>query len=67
MSRKLADEIKKMNLAMPQTLARQIDEWRRQQMDYPNVSEAVRRLIEHGLETKSGRKARKHRDEHTTA
>jgi hypothetical protein len=33
----------------------EIDEWRRQQPDLPTRSEAIRRLIEEGLNALSGR------------
>jgi hypothetical protein len=33
--------------------AAKIDDWRRQQSDVPNVSEAIRRLVEIGLEASS--------------
>jgi hypothetical protein len=33
-----------------------VDEWRRTQPDLPNVSEAIRRLVEAGLEAGKRRK-----------
>jgi hypothetical protein len=35
---------------------RKINEWRRHQPDMPNVSEAIRRLVEIGLEASKGGK-----------
>jgi hypothetical protein len=34
---------------MDNALARQIDEWRRQQPDIPNRAEAIRRLVKQAL------------------
>lgn len=54
---KLEDETKRMNLVAPASWLKRIDEWRRHQPDLPNISEAIRRLVEKGLdaERKKGR------------
>jgi hypothetical protein len=43
-------ETKRLNLVAPSSWVRKIDEWRRQQPDLPNISEAIRRLVDAGLE-----------------
>jgi hypothetical protein len=54
---KLDDETKRLNMVAPASWVKKIDDWRRQQPDLPNISEAVRRLVEAGLEaTKKGGK-----------
>jgi hypothetical protein len=40
---KLDEETKRMNLVAPIPWLKRIDEWRRQQPDLPNISEAIRR------------------------
>jgi len=40
----------RLNMVAPASWVRRIDEWRRQQPDLPNISEAIRRLVEAGLE-----------------
>jgi len=47
MSNETKDE--RLNLSLPKSLMKAIDEWRRQQEDIPTRSEAARRLIEAGL------------------
>ena len=56
---KLDKETRRLNMVVPAAWVKKIDEWRRQQPDLPNVSEAVRRLVELGLESaaKKGGKA----------
>jgi hypothetical protein len=49
---KLDDEIKRVNMVAPASWVKKIDDWRRQQPDLPNISEAIRRLVELGLKTK---------------
>jgi hypothetical protein len=54
---KLDDETKRLNMVAPASWVKKIDDWRRQQPDLPNISEAIRRLVEMGLEgTKKGGK-----------
>lgn len=40
----------RLNLSLPASLLKSIDNWRRQQEDIPTRSEAARRLIEASLE-----------------
>lgn len=47
---KLDDDTKRLNIVVPATWARRVDDWRRRQTDLPNFSEAVRRLVEIALE-----------------
>jgi hypothetical protein len=51
-------ETRRLNLVAPASWMRKIDDWRRQQPDLPNISEAIRRLVDAGLEAtkKGGRK-----------
>lgn len=48
---------KTAGILMNQQLASDIDEWRRQQPDLPNRSEAIRRLIDLGIETARQKKS----------
>jgi hypothetical protein len=50
-------EPKRLNIVAPAAWVRKIDDWRRAQPDLPNVSEAIRRLVEAGLEATKKRKA----------
>jgi hypothetical protein len=47
---KLADGVRRVALMAPIALITKIDAWRRHQADVPNLSEAIRRLIERGLD-----------------
>ncbi len=59
MSNKLDDEIRRLQLVVPIAWAKSVDEWRRKEPDLPNLSEAICRLVEMGLEAgKKGGKAR---------
>ena len=59
MPAKLEDEVQRMHMVMPASLTKKIDDWRRREPDMPNVSEAIRRLVEMGLESaKQGGKGR---------
>jgi hypothetical protein len=51
-------ESKRVNTILPLPLVRRIDEWRRQQPDLPNVSEAMRRLIEIALDSGKPKRVR---------
>jgi hypothetical protein len=51
-------ETRRLNLVAPTSWVRKIDDWRRQQPDLPNISEAIRRLVDAGLEA-TVRKAKK--------
>ena len=43
------DKKERLNLTVEPEIVRMIDEWRREQADIPNRSEAMRRLIRKGL------------------
>jgi hypothetical protein len=45
--RKNASE--RLHMAAPKEWLERIDQWRREQPDLPNLSEAVRRLVDAGL------------------
>jgi hypothetical protein len=47
---KLANSVRKVNLIAPEDLLAKIDQWRRNQPGLPNRSEAIRKLIEAGLD-----------------
>lgn len=44
------NEPKRLNIVAPALWVRRIDDWRRKQADLPNLSEAIRRLVEAGLD-----------------
>jgi Asp-tRNA(Asn)/Glu-tRNA(Gln) amidotransferase A subunit family amidase len=44
------DETRRLQLIVPVSWLEKINEWRRTQADFPNVSEAIRRLVEIGME-----------------
>ena len=59
MSEKLADEVQRLNMVVPTKWLKKIDDWRRKEPDMPNLSAAIRRLVELGLEsTKKGKGGR---------
>ena len=58
MPQKLDDEIQRLNMVVPTAWVKKVDDWRRREPDLPNFSEAIRRLVEMGLE--SAKKDRKH-------
>ena len=57
---KLEDDIKRLNMIAPVSWVKKVDDWRRQQPELPNLSEAIRRLVEMGLESakRSGTRGR---------
>jgi hypothetical protein len=57
MPNKLDDEIKRLQMVVPVSWVGKVDNWRRKEPDLPNLSEAIRRLVELGLE--SAKKDRK--------
>jgi hypothetical protein len=57
MPHKLDDEIQRLNMVVPTAWVKKVDDWRRREADLPNLSEAIRRLVEMGLE--SAKKDRK--------
>ena len=55
--KKLEENTKRLNMVVPASWMEKIDQWRAKQPDLPNISEAVRRLVEAGLDaTKKGGK-----------
>ena len=59
MSEKLDDEVQRLNMVVPTKWVKRVDDWRRREPDLPNLSEAIRRLVEMGLESaKKGGKGR---------
>jgi hypothetical protein len=56
--RKLADQVRKLNINAPVEWIRRIDAWRGRQPDVPSLSEAIRRLVSRALdaEDKPGKK-----------
>ena len=59
MPKKLDDEVQRLHMVVPTTLIEKVDAWRRREEDLPNLSEAIRRIIEMGLE--GAKKARQQR------
>lgn len=53
-----AAEPKRLNIVAPPSWVQKIEDWRRAQPDLPNLSEAIRRLVDVGLE--ASRKGGKH-------
>ena len=51
MPTKLDDEIQRLNMIVPTAWVKKVDDWRRKEPDLPNLSEAIRRLVEMGLES----------------
>jgi hypothetical protein len=43
-------EPKRLNIVAPTSWVRKVNDWRRAQPDMPNLSEAIRRLVETGLD-----------------
>jgi hypothetical protein len=50
MPTKLDDEVQRLQMVVPVKWAKKVDEWRRREPDLPNLSEAIRRLVDMGLE-----------------
>jgi hypothetical protein len=57
--KKLSDEVEKLNMVAPTSWLEKIDDWRRQQSDLPNRSEAIRQLVEMGLKTSTTKRRSK--------
>jgi hypothetical protein len=55
---KLDDNIKRLNIVASTAWVKRIDDWRRRQDDLPNFSEALRRLVEIGLDAEKKPKGR---------
>lgn len=51
------DEPARITITAPKAWAKRLDAWRRQQEDLPNLSEAIRRLVELGMD--AGKKGRR--------
>ena len=57
MPKKLDDDVQRLHMVVPTSLVKKVDDWRRREADLPNLSEAIRRLIELGIESaKAGSK-----------
>jgi len=52
-------ETLRLNLVAPASWIHKVDDWRRQQADLPNISEAIRRLVNIGLLETTKRRTRK--------
>lgn len=50
-------DAKRVNIVAPAVWIKKIDSWRRQQADLPNQSEAIRRLVDLGLESQGKNKS----------
>lgn len=46
---------KRVNINLPAELLKKIDNWRRKQPELPNMSQAVRRLLEQAVDRKETR------------
>lgn len=55
---KLDEEIARIHMIVPAAWAHKVDDWRRREPDLPNLSEAIRRLVEMGLVAAKPRRAR---------
>ncbi len=54
--------VKRLNMYATEELMERVDEWRARQPGVPSVSEAVRKLLEHGLDSQTPKgKPRQHR------
>jgi metal-responsive CopG/Arc/MetJ family transcriptional regulator len=49
---KIANRTRRVNVIMPDELVKEIDDWRRRQPELPNISEAIRRMVEAGIAAK---------------
>jgi hypothetical protein len=63
MVKKLADQVERLNMRVPAAWRKRIDKWREKQpFPPPSLSEAIRRLVELGLDADEkadrGKKAR---------
>ena len=47
------EELRRINALVSPTFLKRLDDWRRRQTDLPSVSEAVRRLVEIGIDSQS--------------
>lgn len=44
------NEPRRLNIVAPASWVARVDEWRRHQPDLPNLSEAIRRLVDMGMD-----------------
>ena len=51
MPAKLDDEIERIHMVAPTSWVKKVDDWRRKEPDLPNLSQAIRKLVEMGLES----------------
>lgn len=51
-------ETKRLNIVAPASWVKRLEEWRRAQPDLPNTSEAIRRLVDAGMEREARRPKR---------
>lgn len=56
--KKLEENTKRLNMVVPASWVKKIDDWRGRQADLPNTSEAIRRLVDLGLD--ASKKGGKH-------
>jgi len=49
MPTKLAEKVRRIALIIPVDLIKRVDQWRARQPDVPNLSAAIRRLLEMGM------------------
>jgi len=56
---KVEEESGRLHMAVPMSWLRKIDAWRRRQPDLPNRSEAVRRLVDAGMNHKARERKRR--------
>ena len=62
MPTKLAEKVRRLALIVPVDLIKKVNAWRSREPDVPNLSAALRRLVEMGLEAAA--KGRKPRGDH---
>ena len=48
-------DTKRLNIVAPVSWVRRVEDWRRTQPDLPNTSQAIRRLVDAGLEREARR------------
>jgi rRNA maturation endonuclease Nob1 len=56
MPTKLDDEMERLSMVVPAKWLKKVEDWRRREEDLPNLSEAIRRLVDAGLEAKKKRR-----------
>jgi hypothetical protein len=61
MRSKLDGTSRRLNMMTTEELMQRVDDWRRLEPDMPGVSEAVRRLIEHGLDNPAANRRTRHK------